>query len=1254
MANKYSKAAVQTYTPMDLTPYANLLTQKQGKYDAALGALDELKLNALNLNEGFLTQGMAPQVAQKYVPGIDEAVQELMTSKNYKGAAERVKEIHQNFQTDPNVKALAFDFENMANVKNLQAANPGGWFGFTQDNKASGKAIPLELDQLNPVNLANTYGKFLKGQQTYVDYKPYMDDIKDYKIFMQNLVEENGVIRDTQTQLTYRSIDEALKPSAMLTTTSGRNLRAALISRFEDNDTQTANYWNGLVSNGVMTYEEAQQGFLEDIIKTFKPTDYMEEKTVTGLSNAPDGGKSKKGEEEEPVIEMFAKTKSTKEVLQAVPYDWQAKIREGALEKQYKEGGMVTQIDAAGNKTVVFDAEVADRNFPTSSKLEFNKIKHAKLLESIWESINPEDKKALEEIDKKMSERQAVLSEATNIKSNTSKGTSSLVANPERITSSNPRYYDISEDEVLVGLQKEKNKIEERKAAWRNAQSLQDQGTLYTFDAAGSKIAQANFDAYMSYETFDSIFKDFDIYPGEPGGERYGKRYESSSDVREGLVDLKKLTFAGYVDNQLGAPGIIWKNENGKEFMAVPSSTNTGRYTPLLRALSKAVNSSTAKEIAQVREQAGWQSSSGAAYYLPTGEDIHHALDWDIATHKMVNKVWEKPGEDLRPSLGSANIRVVNPEIDTNKSIQAKVNYVGDKSGTHQTYILSNGGKEVSLDKLPLGVMTDPSLVQNIRESIYYGNTPLLGNLDVANAISDAYNTGTLTKELLGNLLSQHGVDLGTVPLQFKDFTHGMKFLATPGGSDAGGKVTTLATGSPDEGATTSSETPSKPVPTTVGGTWNPAPTPKPTSSTTTPVDLAPNSDSSISTGLDIIDSLKKYEGFSSKAYADPVKGTNIGYGYQLTGSRETIAKKDLTVLGYDYAKVLSGEVVISKQDAEILLEKDVDRSKTAAEKLVDNYADLPTKVQEGLTQMVYQMGSGAVSKFEKTLKLLDEGKFEEAAIQARNSAWARQTPERAETVIQQISDAQNTTASNEEVLNEAQNTIKAFQNSPTELKSGFKDNIENLKNAVAKGKLKSSNPLLQKILSDYNQLLLPGTTESSLTKDSLKLELPKFNLEGNQLLVETLAERADCTYALGSKGNNLSIDCSGLVTDYLKKVGVKDIPDATSEGIWRNSQNKQQFSNWKEVINKSYPTGTIIAFDTGEQGFDAGRKNGIDHVGMLISDRAGKVWIAESASGKGGVALTPLEVRLQELDSVLKKVFIGEYLEGTLEETKE
>ena len=122
----------------------------------------------------------------------------------------------------------------------------------------------------------------------------------------------------------------------------------------------------------------------------------------------------------------------------------------------------------------------------------------------------------------------------------------------------------------------------------------------------------------------------------------------------------------------------------------------------------------------------------------------------------------------------------------------------------------------------------------------------------------------------------------------------------------------------------------------------------------------------------DLLESIKKHEGFVEHVYDDSLGIPTIGYGFAI---------KDL-ILDEDIAE-------------EILIRK-LERLKRNACGRFKWLEDMPIDVQGVIIEMCYQLGVTGVSKFKKTISLLRDGDWDEAANEMLDSLWARQTPNRA------------------------------------------------------------------------------------------------------------------------------------------------------------------------------------------------------------------------------------------------------------------
>lgn len=130
---------------------------------------------------------------------------------------------------------------------------------------------------------------------------------------------------------------------------------------------------------------------------------------------------------------------------------------------------------------------------------------------------------------------------------------------------------------------------------------------------------------------------------------------------------------------------------------------------------------------------------------------------------------------------------------------------------------------------------------------------------------------------------------------------------------------------------------------------------------------------------MTIFDLLEYEEGFSSTPYICTEGYVTIGYGSKLSVKGAPLELFTLTV---------------SKKTAQCMLEehlKEVDKylsTKPLSYANKDRYTILQS--------MCYQLGSSGLNGFKNMWKAIESGDWEEAAKQALDSKWARQTPERA------------------------------------------------------------------------------------------------------------------------------------------------------------------------------------------------------------------------------------------------------------------
>lgn len=108
--------------------------------------------------------------------------------------------------------------------------------------------------------------------------------------------------------------------------------------------------------------------------------------------------------------------------------------------------------------------------------------------------------------------------------------------------------------------------------------------------------------------------------------------------------------------------------------------------------------------------------------------------------------------------------------------------------------------------------------------------------------------------------------------------------------------------------------------------------------------------------------------------------------------------------IGYGH-KVLPNEMQkykdgISAMDADLLLAWDIDRTK---KDLATLGLVLPKDWEDFMIIMTFQLGLGGVKKFRKMIAAIKVQNWKEAIVQAKDSLWYRQTPNRLNAMIQEL-----------------------------------------------------------------------------------------------------------------------------------------------------------------------------------------------------------------------------------------------------------
>ena len=122
---------------------------------------------------------------------------------------------------------------------------------------------------------------------------------------------------------------------------------------------------------------------------------------------------------------------------------------------------------------------------------------------------------------------------------------------------------------------------------------------------------------------------------------------------------------------------------------------------------------------------------------------------------------------------------------------------------------------------------------------------------------------------------------------------------------------------------------------------------------------------------------LIKHEGLRTKVYTCPANKLTIGVGRNLEDRG------------------------ITKKEALYLLNNDIVECDNKLSLKLPFYDSLDDVRQEVLINMCFQLGFIGLSKFKKTLKYINDFDFEKASQEMLDSAWAKQTPNRANELAQ-------------------------------------------------------------------------------------------------------------------------------------------------------------------------------------------------------------------------------------------------------------
>ena len=143
---------------------------------------------------------------------------------------------------------------------------------------------------------------------------------------------------------------------------------------------------------------------------------------------------------------------------------------------------------------------------------------------------------------------------------------------------------------------------------------------------------------------------------------------------------------------------------------------------------------------------------------------------------------------------------------------------------------------------------------------------------------------------------------------------------------------------------------------------------------------------------LELINELKREEGFRDRVYQCSEGVDTIGYGFNV----KYLSKDELDLNG-GFIEPMSEEVATK------ILESKVSKLIKSVDEVYSWIDNLPEVVKIGIYDMIYQLGIKGFGSFVNTQKYLKALDYPKAIENIKNSKWAKQTPRRANNLIKRL-----------------------------------------------------------------------------------------------------------------------------------------------------------------------------------------------------------------------------------------------------------
>ena len=134
---------------------------------------------------------------------------------------------------------------------------------------------------------------------------------------------------------------------------------------------------------------------------------------------------------------------------------------------------------------------------------------------------------------------------------------------------------------------------------------------------------------------------------------------------------------------------------------------------------------------------------------------------------------------------------------------------------------------------------------------------------------------------------------------------------------------------------------------------------------------------------------LKRDEGVKNEVYLDHLGLPTCGIGHLIT----------------EWDTEYNAEVgtPVAEERVNELFEKDLATTIDECKLIYNDFDVLPVKVQHIVANMMFNMGRPRLSRFHKMKKAIDNRDWYEAAYEMTDSKWAKQVPNRAMRLVQEM-----------------------------------------------------------------------------------------------------------------------------------------------------------------------------------------------------------------------------------------------------------